>query len=57
MNYNEMLLNLTKTADSIKIPNSMNADEISLDKARKQKTEVVKEIARIRKQMKEEGLI
>lgn len=57
MNYNEMLLNLTKMADSIKIPNSMNADEISLDKARKQKTEVVKEIARIRKQMKEEGLI
>lgn len=57
MNYNEMLLNLTKMADSIKIPNIMNADEISLNKAREQKTEVVKEIARIRKQMKEEGLI
>ena len=57
MNYNEMLLNLTKMADSIKIPNVMNADEISLDTARKQKTAVVKEIARIRKLMKEEGLI
>ena len=57
MNYNEMLLNLTKMADSIKIPNVMNADEISLDKAREQKTEVVKEIARIRRLMKEEGLI
>lgn len=57
MNYNEMLLNLAKMANSIKIPNIMNASDGALDLARKQKTELAKEIGRIRKLMKEEGLI
>ncbi len=57
MNYDEMLLNLAKMASSIKIPNIMNVSDGALDLARKQKTEVAKEIGRIRKLMKEEGLI
>jgi hypothetical protein len=57
MNYDEMLLSLTKKVNSIKIPSIMTASDSTLDLARKQKTEVAQEISRIRKLMKEKGLI
>ena len=54
MNYEEILLNLAKMVSSIKIPNVMNADDITLKEARIQKDEVLREIHRIRKLMKSE---
>ncbi len=54
MNYEEMLLNLVKMVNSIRIPSVVNADEISLASAREQKDKVIKEIHHIRKLMKDE---
>ena len=54
MNYEEILLNLAKMVSSIKIPNVMNADDITLKEARIQKDEVLREIHQIRKLMKNE---
>ena len=54
MNYEEILLNLAKMVSSIKIPNVMNADDITLKEARVQKDEVLREIHQIRKLMKNE---
>ena len=54
MNYEEILLNLVKMVSSIKIPNVMNADDITLKEARIQKDEVLREIHQIRKLMKNE---
>lgn len=51
MDYNEMLLNLAKTVSQIQIPNIMNASDMSLILARKQKDMAIKEIHRIRKLM------
>lgn len=49
MNIEEMLLNLEKKVSAIKIPNIMNADDITLKEARIQKDEALREIHRIRK--------
>lgn len=54
MNYEEMLSTLGKKVSAIKIPNIMNADDITLREARIQKDEVLREIHRIRKLMKSE---
>ena len=54
MNYEEMLLNLAKMVSAIKIPNIMNADDTTLREARMQKDEVIREIHRIRKLMRDE---
>lgn len=54
MNYEEILLNLAKMVSSIKIPNVMNADDITLKEARIQKDKVLREIHQIRKLMKNE---
>lgn len=49
MNYEEMLSNLAKQMKAIKIPNLMNVSDTDLRNARIQKDEVIKEIHRIRK--------
>lgn len=54
MNYEELLSNLAKKVSAIKIPNVMNADDITLKEARIQKDEVLREIHQIRKLMKNE---
>ena len=54
MNYEEMLSALAKKVSAIQIPNIMNASDIGLREARIQKDEVLKEIHRIRKLMKDE---
>lgn len=54
MNYEELLSNLAKKVSAIKIPNIINADDITLKEARIQKDEVLREIHQIRKLMKNE---
>ena len=57
MDYNEMLLNLAKMVSQIQIPNIMNASDMSLTLARKQKDMAIKEIHRIRKLMIDDEVI
>lgn len=54
MSYEKMLLDLAKKVEAMKIPNFMNASDVALSDARKQKYEIFKEIHRIRKLMQED---